>query len=192
MQRGIKKTAPPCTGGAARVATDQMFTLLPVKTMMVAVAVAIAVVRTAAVDTKTDSNADARLNNDRSWHSAIAIPVASLRSLSHPLTDGAAVAIISDDLVNGHDGGATGGVAYDPGLALAFSFGIGGCCKTKNCGCSEDGEECFHWRVEFVSALSDVTAPRLFSPDEIFFQSLLRHRFGIKRITQSVPQQIER
>lgn len=84
----------------------------------------------------TKAKADAGLNNDGARHSAIT--VATLRSLSNPLTDGTAVAVIADDLVNGHDGGAAGRVAYDPGLALAFSIGIGGSCKTKNCGCSED------------------------------------------------------
>ena len=39
-----------------------------------------------------------------------------------------------------------------------------------------------------VSALSDVAASRLFSPHQIFFQSLLRHRFGIKRITQAIAE----
>ena len=100
------------------------------------VVVAIAGVAPGVVATK--AKADAGLHNDGALHCAITISVASLRSLRHPLTDGAAVAVIADDLVNGHNGGAAGGVAYDPGLALAFSFGIGGSCKTKNCGCSED------------------------------------------------------
>lgn len=156
--------------------------------MMAETVVAVAGIAPGVVATK--AKADAGLNNDGALHSAVT--VATLCSLRYPLADGAAIAVIADDLVNGHDGCAAGGVAYDPGLALAFSFGIGWSCKTKNCGCSEDGEECFHEYVELVSALSDVAASSLFSPPEIFFQSLLRHRFGIKRITQAITQQIER
>lgn len=103
---------------------------------MMAETVVVAVAGIAPWVVATKAKADAWLHNDGTLHSAVT--VTTLRSLRHPLADGAAVAVIADDLVNGHDGCAAGGVAYDPGLALAFSFGIGWSCKTKNCGCSED------------------------------------------------------
>ena len=104
--------------------------------MMMAGTVLVAIAGIAAGVVATKAKADARPHNDGALHGTIA--VATLRSLSHPLTDRAAVAVIADDLVNGHDRRSAGGVAYDPGLALAFGLGIGGSCKTKNCGCSND------------------------------------------------------
>ena len=129
--------------GPHDAAINQVSTLLPAETMMMAGTVVVAIAGIAPGVVATKAKADAGLNNDWALHSTVpvatlCVAIATLRSLSHPLTDGAAVAVIADDLVNGHDGSAAGGVAYDPGLALAFSFGIGGSCKTKNCGCSED------------------------------------------------------
>ena len=46
MQRGINKTAPPCTGGAAGAAIHQISALLPAETMMM-MAVTVLVARIA-------------------------------------------------------------------------------------------------------------------------------------------------
>ncbi len=138
---------------------------------MMAGAVLVAMTGIAAGVETTKAETDARPNNDRALHRTI--PVATLRPMRYPLPDRTSVAVVTDDLVNGDDGGAAGSVAYDTGLTLAFGLGIGGSCKTKNSGCSEDGEECFHECVELVSALSDVPASRLFSPHENIFHLLL-------------------
>ncbi len=84
----------------------------------------------------TKAKTDARPDNDRALHSTVS--VATLHALRHPLADRASISVVTDDLVNGDDGGAAGSVAYDTGLTMAFSLGIGGSCKTKNCGCSDD------------------------------------------------------
>lgn len=109
---------------------------------MMAGTVVVAIAGIAAGVETTKAKTDARPNNDRALHSTIA--VATLHPLSHPPPDRTSAAVITDDLVNGDDGCAAGSVAYDTGLTLAFGLGIGGSCKTKNSGCSEDREECFH------------------------------------------------
>lgn len=88
----------------------------------------------------TKAKTDARPNKDGALHST----VASLHHLSHPPPDRTSAVVVTDNLVNSDNGGAAGSVAYDAGLPLAFGLGIGGSCKTKNSGCSEDREECFH------------------------------------------------
>jgi hypothetical protein len=56
--------------------------------------------------------------------------------------------VVADDLIDGNDGGATGGVADDTRLAASvIRLGGGGSCETKNSGGSDEGDDGFHMSV---------------------------------------------